>query len=192
MRHRNPGVCRTRDRRGDTGDHLERDAGGRERRRLLAAPTENERIPALEANDDFAGQAALDEQLIDLVLRATTRPFADENVRRLRGEGQERRVGEVVVDDGIGPLEKGPAPQRQEPGIPRAGADEVDDAGRVFRAHARSARSISRPPASSRRVASVSPSSGPGLPIRVSTTMALPSGVPMKPRMRIVPRSMVA
>ena len=54
-----PGVGGRRDRRGDAGHDLERDAGGRERLRLLAAAAEDERVAALEAHDEAtrAGRA---------------------------------------------------------------------------------------------------------------------------------------
>ena len=59
-------------RRGDGGrdarDYLEGDARSSERKRFLAAPSEDEGIAALEAYDLLACEALLDQERVDLVL----------------------------------------------------------------------------------------------------------------------------
>jgi hypothetical protein len=67
MGHRDQGRLRHgRDRR-DTGDELERDAGVGERERLLAAPSEHERVAPLQAHDE-APPPVLDQRAVHLRL----------------------------------------------------------------------------------------------------------------------------
>ena len=65
---RDPGVGGRGDRRRDAGHDLERDAGGREGLRLLAAAPEDERVAALEPHHETAREAMLDEAGVDLLL----------------------------------------------------------------------------------------------------------------------------
>ena len=69
QRHRDAGVGGHGDRRRDAGHDLEGHARLDERRRLLAATGEHERVAALQPHDGGAGAAPLDEQRVDLLLR---------------------------------------------------------------------------------------------------------------------------
>ena len=98
MGDRDAGVGGHSDRRRDAGHHLERDAGGRERFRLLAAAPEDERVAALEANDAFALARLGDEQVVDLLLAEAgaallRRVLADEDALRFRRRQVEEACG---------------------------------------------------------------------------------------------------
>ena len=81
MRHRNSGVRRHGQRRADSGNDFERDAGATQRLRLFAAASEDERIAALQANDPAAALRLRNHQRFDLGLRhcVFAGAFADEN-----------------------------------------------------------------------------------------------------------------
>ena len=70
MRQRNTRVRRCPQRRGDAGHHRKIDARRRERLQLFPAAPEDERIAALEAHHALALVRVLDEQRVDLLLRA--------------------------------------------------------------------------------------------------------------------------
>ena len=66
--HRDARVGGGADGAGDPGDHLEGDAGGGQRLRLLAAAAEHERVTALQPHDAAGGPAPVDQHLVDLLL----------------------------------------------------------------------------------------------------------------------------
>ena len=68
MRHGDARIRGRADGAGDAGHHLEADARGRERLRLLAAASEHKGIAALEPYDGAAGGALLHEDGVDLLL----------------------------------------------------------------------------------------------------------------------------
>ena len=124
-------TVRDRDQRGrrdgrdarDAGRDRERNPGRGERERLLAAAAEDERIAALEPHDIEPRAAVLHEQRVDLGL-AERRPRDEQRVGgRL---GHELGRDEHVVDEHVaGAHELEPA-GRDQTGIARACADEVD------------------------------------------------------------------
>ena len=108
-----------RDARGDG----ERDPRLGELERLLAAAAEDERVAALEADDLEPGPPVLDEQRVDLRLLERRARDHERVLGRLRDE---LRRDERVVDEHVaGANELQPA-GRDQPGVARAGADEVD------------------------------------------------------------------
>ena len=109
---------------------------GGERLRLFAAATEHERIAALESHDALPLARETHEQRVDLVLpRRLARAAAFADVVQLdrasrvvhRREREQRRIGQRVVDDRVADHEQLAAAQREQPGIARARADEIDD-----------------------------------------------------------------
>ena len=113
--HRDAGDPGDGDRAGDAGDDLHRDVGGRAREELLHAAAEDERVPALEPDDEPARARVPDERRVDLLLRHG--PPA----RQLRGvhdldvgpePGQQRPGAEVVDDHDVGLRQRLPAARR--------------------------------------------------------------------------------
>ena len=91
------------------------DARGGARRHLLAAPTEDERVAALQADDGRAAERAVDQQPFDLALRygRAARLLADVDPLGLgRHEVEQRGRDEPVVDDDVrlprAPARRGP------------------------------------------------------------------------------------
>src|SRR5690606_2178945 len=68
MGQRNSHAARNGDRACDAWYDLAADAGGRESQTLLAASSEDERIAALESNDDSAASRVLDQKPVDILL----------------------------------------------------------------------------------------------------------------------------
>ena len=129
MRHRDAGVGGRRHRGADAGHDLERDAGLRQRQRLLAAAAEHERVAALQPHHDAASPRLLDQPRVDLALRQTVgaRALAREDAERARRRLVEQgRVDETVVDDHVGAAQHLETAHRHEPGIARSGTDQVD------------------------------------------------------------------
>ncbi len=123
--------------RGHPGDDLEVDALGHQFLDLLGAPAEDERVAALQPDDHLAELGVLHEQFVDAVLgkgvqTATFLAGIDE-LRVFRHVVEQLGAGEIVVDDHLGVLEQVFAAQGDESGITRAGADEVDFAGALWR-----------------------------------------------------------
>ena len=155
---------------GDTRHHLEPDARVAARLGLLAAAPEHERVAALQAHHFQPGLAALDQQLVDLLLRhgRGARRLADvDELRATRREVEQHARCQPVVDNHVGAPEQLLAASRQQTGITRAGADEV------HRHPYSSASSTARPPLpSSRSRAAIAPTSIGSEPVtRVRSTM---------------------
>ena len=62
MRDRNAGQRRRRNRRRHAGHDLERDAGGAQRQRFLAAAAEDERVAGLQPDDALAASRGANQQ----------------------------------------------------------------------------------------------------------------------------------
>ena len=127
MRERDAGVGWGGDGGGDAGDDVERHAGVDERFGLFAAAAEDERIAALQAHDDLPAARALDEERIELLL---IEAIASRGTRDQLGGG--RRVArddligdQSIGDDHLGAMERFDRAHGDEPGIARAGADEI-------------------------------------------------------------------
>ena len=101
----------------------ERDPRLGQRERLLAAAAEDERVAALEADDVEPGPPVVDEQRVDRLLRQRRARDHERVLGRLLDEL--RRDERVVHEHVAGANELEPA-GRDQPGVARAGADEVD------------------------------------------------------------------
>ena len=69
MRQRQHRLCRTPDRRRNTGDDVHRYTGGPASLNLFAAATENESISTLQPHDLMPGLRLAHENRVDTVLR---------------------------------------------------------------------------------------------------------------------------
>ena len=130
MGHGDPGVGQSSDGRGDSRNDFEAQACGRQFSRLLAAPTEEEGIAALEADDAFSLAGVLHEQGVGLLLPERVAAGCLSGVDFLglgRNVAQEFRIAQVIVDHDLGPLEAFPALEGQEPRIARTCANKVTD-----------------------------------------------------------------
>ena len=105
MGQRHAGMGRATERCGDPRHDVEGDAGLGQRLELLAAPTEDERVAALEPDHALAGPRQRDQQLIDpgLGQHVAIAHLADENGLRLRRHQLEHvRPHQPVVDHDVG------------------------------------------------------------------------------------------
>ena len=108
----------------DTGRHaghdLERDSMPPQILRLLGPAAEDHGISSLEADNRQAGAGVLDEQRIDLVLVECAMParFARADLEGVgRGEVEQARTCEMIIDDGVAPAQElGPAPGQESRG----------------------------------------------------------------------------
>ena len=154
MRDGDAGGARGGDGARQARHHLVVDTGGVERLGLLGAAPEDERIAALEAHDELARQAVLDEAGVGLRLRHRDLPGrlagVDQQAVRARLERQ-LIAGQAVEDEHVGAAHEIEAADGDQPGIAGAGADEVDG-------HAAPSASSSAPPSCSRRSTMVSTS----------------------------------
>ena len=129
---RDAGVGGRRDRGGDAGNDLVGHPRVLQRRRLLAAPGEHERVAALQAHDLLTGQAPLDEQGIDVLLGHHGVAGALGHTDALgvgRGQIEEGRHREPVVDDDVGTSHHLDPSHGHQAGIAGSGAHEVDGHG---------------------------------------------------------------
>src|SRR5208282_815501 len=113
----------------DAGDDAERNAGGRERLRLLAAASEYERIATLEPQHPLAGARQLHQAPADVALRRRwfAATLAGEFEPRLRiGERQYARIDKRIVHDYVGLLKAGERVERQQTWIAGPRAREPD------------------------------------------------------------------
>ena len=94
-----------------------------ERRRLLAAPGEHERVTALEPDDRLVPRRQVDQQRVDLVLghRDLPRGLADADALGAGGRQVEERLHrEPVVDDDVGPSQHLVGPHGEQTRVTRA------------------------------------------------------------------------
>ena len=128
-----PAPAAQAERGGDAGHHLAGDAGCGQGLRLLAAAAEDERVAALQAHHALAFAGEPHQQFVDLLLlhAVVGAGLADEDALGVApGELQHLLGAEPVVDDDIGLAEQPQRAERQQVAGARAGADQVDDAGR--------------------------------------------------------------
>jgi hypothetical protein len=132
VRHRDARQRGRRDRRRHAGDHLARDAGARQRQRLLAAAAEHERVAALEPHHLQPAARVLDQQAVQHLLldRRPTGPLADVEPARARRQLPHLLRGQRVVEDEVG-LGQPPRPaHREQIRVAGAGAHQGDAAAR--------------------------------------------------------------
>jgi hypothetical protein len=129
LRHRDAGIGGDSVGRAHAGDDLEGDPGSLERQRLLAPAPEDERIAPFQPHHRRQPRAELDQYLVQALLGHRVLARALPPVDPLGVVGRKRddaRIGEAVVDDRVAPLHELAAANGQEPGIARAGADEIN------------------------------------------------------------------
>ena len=128
--NRNPGVARDRDAGGNTGHHLEPQPLLVQEQRFGAAAVEDERIAPFQARDRLPLARLFREQIADrFLLERLRRGDADVDFLRVGpGVPQQARVHEMVVQHHVGRGETLEASNRDQSGIPGAGAYEVDGA----------------------------------------------------------------
>ena len=139
MRDGNSGVGRHADAGGHARHDLERDSRRAERQRLLGPAAEHEWVSALEPHHLTPGSRMLDQELVDFLLRE--RAVADRLAGAdpqgpFRGQVQQPRARQMVVNDDVGRREQGFAPTGQKPRVTRPGPDQVDFS-RTWRRHRR-------------------------------------------------------
>ena len=128
---RDAGGCGHAHRRGDAGHHGELEAGGHEGLGLLAAASEHEGVATFEAHDVESLTAQMHEQRVDGLLRGGT-PGALADIDDLGvgpAEGEDRTVGEMVVDDDVGPGDETGGAHGEQFGIAGTGPHEMHGHG---------------------------------------------------------------
>ena len=113
-----------------TGHDLITTAGRSQGLGLLAAPAEQKRVAALEPRHGFSRAGFFDQHVIDSLLRKRVGPGFLARVDflgRLRGEFQQERIAQIIVDHHVRTLEAVTAFEGQQAGIAGAGADEITD-----------------------------------------------------------------
>ena len=131
--------------RADPGHHLHRNAGSAGDFGFLAAAAEHERVPALEPHDVLARTGHADQQFADLFLRQGVMRTALGHADQLRiaaRKCEDRRVDQSVMDDHPRALDQPRSAQRQEIGIARSRADEIDGSGLCHVCKMRGARPL--------------------------------------------------
>ena len=130
---RDAGGGRNPERGRHARDHLPRHAGRGQHLDLLAAPSEEERVASLETHHHCGAPAVVHQQASDLLLALAPGPDRRvrvlahvDQLRRRRREVEEGRRHQSVVEDDVGPGQQLRPAARQQPGVTRAGADEVD------------------------------------------------------------------
>jgi hypothetical protein len=146
-------VRRNRGRRGHSGHDLERDSSVGAGKRLFSAAAEDERIAALQTNDDRTGSRVGDEQRVDLLLLERRRSGLLAGVDALRAAGreiQQRGSCETVIHDHVGLTKHLRSTQRHQPRVAGSRSDQIDGSGHgdsvpVRRDMRRSRSSAARP-----------------------------------------------
>ena len=115
------------------GHNLELDSLRPQVAEFLARPAKDHRIAVLEPNDGLVARGKRGQQLVDFGLRlhspAAVFAEGDEHCGR-PAVAENRRIGEVVVQDDVGPLEDLDRAQRDEARIARPRAYQIDFAFR--------------------------------------------------------------
>ena len=96
---------------------------------FLAAATEDERVPTLQAHDTTTRLRLLEHDLVDAALayRVTAGLLADADAIRIAtGEREHLGRDEPVVQDHVGFLQRTQGIQGEQPRIPGAGSDQHD------------------------------------------------------------------
>src|SRR5438477_4447393 len=129
MCHRNSGIGGTGNRRCNSGNNFERDAGIDNRLGLLCAATENKWIAAFQTHDFFSGARFFNEQLVDFILsqRVLARLFSGvNNVCVIARPAQHFRVRQMIVNNDVSLLDALLRAQRHESKISRTGANKIN------------------------------------------------------------------
>ena len=114
---------------GDARHDLERDAGGGQFLDLLATAAENERVAALQAQYAFALLGQFDQQCVELGLRHGMAVAALAHVDPLcffPDQFHYGRGNQPVVQYNIGLLHQAQGAEREQVGVARAAADQVN------------------------------------------------------------------
>src|SRR4051812_14407726 len=107
MGDRNASEQRRRDRAGESGNDLARDASGSQRERFLSTAAEHKWIAAFQPNDLMATTRLANHQPIDRVLRnrRPPGPLSNEESPRTRRKPQRLGIDQRVVENEIRRLE---------------------------------------------------------------------------------------
>ena len=85
MRHRDARIGRNRDRRANAGNDFERNTGAAQSLNFFSTASEDERIPAFQADDFFSRARMLDQQRLNRgLLRAMPARFFADNAQFCR------------------------------------------------------------------------------------------------------------
>ena len=124
----NTGVARDGDARRHAGNDFEPDALLVQEQRLGAAAVEEEGIAPLQAGDGFPLARLFGEEVADrFLLQRLRRRHADVNLLRVGPRiSQQPRRDEMVVQDDIRRRKTLHSANGNQPGVTRAGADQVD------------------------------------------------------------------
>ena len=129
VRERNARVIRRRHDGRNAGHDFERDFFRRELLGFLAAATENERVAALEPHDGFALAGAGEHEFGELFLREAAVALvvaARNDFGGRRGEPQQFGIDQHVADDHFGEPEQFRAAQREQAGVARPRAHQIN------------------------------------------------------------------
>ena len=130
VRDRNTGIGEPADDGADTGNDLETKARCRKLRGFLASSSEDAGVAPLEADDPLSLAGEAEKQGIGLILlhRVTPRRLARvDALRRGWRVAKKFRIGQVVVNHHVGPLQALEAPEREQSGITRSRTNEIAD-----------------------------------------------------------------
>ena len=128
MGQRDPRIGGNRDGGGHAGNDFERDALLTQSLRLLASASEDKRVTAFEAGNDIPPPRLFDKKAVDLLLgEGVIAPLLAgvDPARFSSGVTENLRADQMVVDDHIRLTDACRPAQRDQPGIPRPGADDV-------------------------------------------------------------------
>jgi len=127
MGDRDSGISRSADPGGNSGHDTERDAGARERQRLLSAAPEHAGIPALQAQDAVAGlrQANQPGRDVRLARRGAAAALA-RIVERRAGprQAQDSRIDQRVISDNVSARERMQRQCGEQSRVTGSGPDE--------------------------------------------------------------------
>jgi hypothetical protein len=150
MGHRDAGDGRSRHRRRDARDDLDRNPRGHQRRNLFAAAPEDVGIAALETDDMLACESPRDQQRFDLMLLECGKPprlAGEDPLRSRRGLRDQHGIDQAVVNQNVGGANPRQSPHCDQLGISRTRADDRDPAQDVHRAPSASAATAPAPAA---------------------------------------------
>jgi len=129
MGHRDAGIGRRGDAGGDPRHHLHRHAVGREIGGLLAPPTEQERIAALEPHDHAMALGQLHQHGVGALLgnRMVAATLAHKVAFAPLGHQLQQGTGhQGIVNEGIALAQQTMGPQGEQLRIPRSGPHQID------------------------------------------------------------------
>ena len=139
MGQRNPGIGRRAGRGCNSGTNLKRNAVFSERFDLLATAPEHEGVTPLETQHALALARETHHQRANVGLRQLVVAWPLAHIDPLdprRDEVHDAGVGEAIPEDDVGAAHQSKRTQRQQVGIARTGAHEIDLAHRSCRAMA--------------------------------------------------------